>query len=241
MKKSILFIAAAASLLISCQKEVKEGNLHITGDVNGLKKGKLYVGAIQDSSLVWMDSIQVDGNSKFETHLQIDEPQMLYLFLDRGTTSSIDNSLAFFAEPGNMTIDTDLETFYAKAKVSGSKNHKLYEDFKNIRQRFTTQELDFTQKRLEAFKNKTELSAEDIAKEEGVIRRRYLATINFAMQNKDHAIAPYVLLSEVADANVKYLDTVSAALPKEIADSKYGKLLKEYIVSRKAEEAQPKQ
>ena len=43
---------------------------------------------------------------------------MLYLFLDRGQTNSIDNNLPFFAEPGNIKIETTLKlsliTFYLK-------------------------------------------------------------------------------------------------------------------------------
>ena len=51
---------------------------------------------------------------------------MLYLFLDRGQTKSIDNSLPFFAEPGNIKIETSLKHFFADAKITGSKNHDLW-------------------------------------------------------------------------------------------------------------------
>ena len=47
------------------------------------------------------------------------------------------------------------------------------------------------------------------------------------MNNKDSEVAPYIALSEVFDANIKYLDTLYNVLPKDIALSKYGKELSE--------------
>ena len=130
--KKILF-AFATLALISCNEEKStEGNLHIKGNIKGLKQGTLYVQKIVDTALVAIDTIAIKGNSNFESHLTIDSPEMLYLFLDRGETNSIDNNIMFFAEPGNMTIDTNLEKFFADAKITGSKNQKLFEDYKKI-------------------------------------------------------------------------------------------------------------
>jgi hypothetical protein len=43
----------------------------------------------------------------------------------------MDNNLVFFAEPGNITIETSLD-FILHPKVSGSKNHDLYQEYKKI-------------------------------------------------------------------------------------------------------------
>jgi hypothetical protein len=59
---------------------------------------------------------------------------MLYL-LDRGTSNSLDNNLMFFAEPGTINIDTNLESYIANAKVTGSKNQDLFEEYKKINSR----------------------------------------------------------------------------------------------------------
>ena len=42
----------------------------------------------------------------------------------------MDNELLVFAEPGQMDIQTDLEKFYAKANITGSKNNDLYTEYK---------------------------------------------------------------------------------------------------------------
>jgi hypothetical protein len=56
---------------------------------------------------------------------------MLYL-LDRGTSNSLDNNLMFFAEPGTINIDANLESYIANAKVTGSKNQDLFEGTKKL-------------------------------------------------------------------------------------------------------------
>ena len=57
------------------------------------------------------------------------------------------------------------------------------------------------------------------------------------MNNSDYEIAPYLVLSEAYDANIKYLDTVYHGLSPRVKDSKYGKELEAYIKVRKTGES----
>lgn len=231
--KKILF-AFAALAIISCNDEKStEGNLHIKGNIKGLKQGTLYVQKIVDTVLVPIDTIQIKGDSKFESHLNIDSPEMLYLFLDRGETNSIDNNLMFFAEPGDMTIDTNLEKFFADAKITGSKNQKIYEEYKKIMARFTEKDLEITEQKLRAFQFNRQAPIDIDAKSKELLKKRYLVTINFALNNKENEIAPYIALSEVYDANIKYLDTINNSLTPKVAKSKYGQMLNKFIADRK--------
>ena len=127
--KKISIALVAASLLFACSEKKSENNLHLTGTIKGLKKGTLYVQREKDNKLVAIDTIKIEGNSSFETDIELKSPEMLYLFLDRGVTNSMDNNLYFFAEPGNVNIETNLENYLADAKVTGSKNQDLYYDF----------------------------------------------------------------------------------------------------------------
>ena len=95
MKK--IFTIVIIALIVACSKsDNKTGNVELTGNIEGLKQGKLFIQQLKDTNLVIIDSIMISGESNFETKFQIEEPQMLYLSLDRGTTKSIDNSIHFF-------------------------------------------------------------------------------------------------------------------------------------------------
>jgi predicted small secreted protein len=162
---------------------------------------------------------------------------MLYLFLDRGVSNSLDNNLLFFAEPGNINIETNLENYIADAKVTGSVNQDLYYDFKKIDNRFQDEELDLIERKFKALKNNNALEAAKItAKQESNIKRKYLYATNFAMNNKDHEVAPYIALTEIYDINIKYLDTIQKAMSPKVAKSLYGKKLTEYIASIKKQQ-----
>lgn len=234
MKRSILALMALVLLTACNNNDHGDTNLHITGNIKGLKQGKLYIQRVVDTALVAIDTIVINGKSSFESHLKIDSPEMLYLFLDRGQTNSIDNSLPFFAEPGNMKIETSNDEFFYRAKVTGSKNQKLYEDFQQMKTRFTNDNLALVEKNLEATKNSNVKQLDSVAaKADQLIRRRYLFTANFALNNAKHEIGPYIALSEIADVNIKYLDTIQKSMSPEVAKSLYGKMLTKYVAERK--------
>jgi hypothetical protein len=233
MKKLILAFVSLV-LLASCNKNESKTNVHITGNIKGLKKGTLYIQRIVDTALVAIDTITIDGSSAFESDIELKSPEMLYLFLDRGTSNSLDNNLLFFAEPGTINIDTNLESYIADAKITGSKNQELYEEFKKINSRFSDENLTLIEQKFKALKNKNAKAIDSLsAKQESNIKRKYLYATNFAINNKDHEIAPYIALSEIYDINIKYLDTIQKSMTPEIAKSLYGKKLTEYIASIK--------
>ncbi|HLF51576.1 DUF4369 domain-containing protein [Flavobacterium sp.] len=236
MKNSILALFSLF-LIVACSEKKSDKNLQITGNIKGLKKGTLYIKKLEDTALVTLDSIKVDGNSAFESNLDLKSPEMLYLFLDRGTSNTMDNSLMFFAEPGKINIDTDLAFFYAKAKITGSKNQELYDAYKKINSRFTDQQLTLTEERLKAFKNnQMNLLSENDVKYDAIKKRKYLYAINFAITNKDYEVAPYIALSEINDATTKYLDTIQKSMSPKVAKSKYGVMLTKYVADRKKQE-----
>lgn len=236
MKNAVIALFSVF-LIISCNKKESNKNLHITGNIKGLQEGKLYLQKIVDTNLVVIDSAIINGKSNFEWHLDIESPEVFYLFLDRGVTNSVDNNLPFFAEPGTINIETDLNRFFAEAKITGSKNQALYEDYKKVNARFINQNLELSKERFDAIRFNRLSDVESIDKKiEGNLRRKYLYAINFAITNKDYDVAPYIALSEISNANIKYLDTINNSLSEKVAKAKYGKLLGEHIADIKKTE-----
>lgn len=235
--KKISIALVAASLLFACSEKKSENNLHLTGTIKGLKKGTLYVQREKDNKLVAIDTIKIEGNSSFETDIELKSPEMLYLFLDRGVTNSMDNNLYFFAEPGTVNIETNLENYLADAKVTGSKNQDLYYDFKKIDRRFQEENLTLIEKRFKAEKSNNPKETERIvALQESNIKRKYLHAANFAINNKEYEVAPYIALSEIYDINLKYLDTIQKSMSPKVAKSLYGKKLTDYIATIKKQQ-----
>ncbi|KVV15918.1 DUF4369 domain-containing protein [Flavobacterium sp. TMP13] len=236
MKKTIIALVSVI-LLASCSKTPSKDNLHLTGDIKGLKKGTLYIQRVIDTNLVIIDSILIDGDSRFEANLDLKSPEMLYLFLDRGVTNSMDNNLLFFAEPGEMKIETNLDGFLTNAKITGSKNQELYEEYKKMNSRFNDESLTLVEQKFKAIKYQGQNVVDSLtARQQSNIKRKYLYATNFAINNASHEIAPYIALSEIYDINIKYLDTIQKSMAPKVAESLYGKKLTEYIKEIKKQE-----
>lgn len=234
MQKLVLTIVATI-LLVACTEKKSDKNLEITGYIKGFSKGKLYIQKIKDTTLVALDTITINGDSHFTSNINLESPEMLYLFIDRGVSNSIDNNLLFFAEPGKINIETTLNYFTSDAKITGSKNHQLYEEFKYVTARYTDKDLDILSQKFKAYKeNNTALVEKLNQKQENILKSKYLYATNFAVNHSDYEIAPYIALSEIYDIQTKFLDTIDKSMTPSVAKSLYGQKLKQLIKERKA-------
>lgn len=235
MKKLGLLLVVFCCLA-ACSTEEK--NVLVTGKVQGLKKGTLYLQKIEDTTLVTMDSIAINGQDNFELEGFIEGPQVLYLYLNKIDNNQYDDRLLFFAEPGEMMVNTTLKNFETDAVIQGSVNQEKLSEYKSMMQRFNSRNLELIQSNLMAQKNQDQAIMDSTQQaHSNLLKRRYLFTVNFALNNKNLEIAPYLAISEVYDANIKYLDTIYNSLTPKIKESKYGQSLKEFLKERRESEA----
>ncbi|WP_024740699.1 DUF4369 domain-containing protein [Tenacibaculum maritimum] len=230
------FIAICTiSLLVFACSSKKEGNMIVQGQIKGLKKGTLYLQKMKDTLLVSVDSISLLGNDHFSLADNINEPQMYYLTF--GNNSSTSKRIMFFGEKGTIKINDKIEEFGFKPKIEGSKNQKIIEQFKEIDRKFRDQRLDFIKKDFEARKtNNQELVNELEQGYKRMMRRRFLFTTNYAINNAHTEASPYIALTELFDANIKLLDTINNSLSDKIKKSMYGKRLQKFITDVKSKE-----
>lgn len=226
----ILLITIAT--ILSCSSETEKMNL--TGNVKGMKKGTLLLQKFDDTILVTIDSVLVDGSSNFSFSEKVVSPEIYYLYVQLKDGSLRDDRITFFAENGAMNIQTNLANFGNAAVVKGSKNDSILKEYGKLKQRYVAKNLEFIEQRFKiGTKNSDSVEMDLNQKQNALILSKYLATINFTLNNKDYEVAPYLILSEAYNSNIKYLDTVYNALAPKIKDSKYGKELESFIVNRK--------
>ncbi len=224
---TILFLT-----VISCSTDSERMNL--TGTVKGLKKGTLLLQKFEDTVLVTVDSIYVDGNSDFSFSEKVESPEIYYLYVQLKDGTLRDDRIIFFAENGAMNIQTNLKNFGSAAVVKGSKNDSILKEYNKVKQRYVAKNLEFIEQRFrKGKKNNDSIELDLNQKQNALVSSKYLATINFALNNKEYEVAPYLILSEAYNSNIKYLDTVYNSLAPKIKDSKYGKELESFIINRK--------
>ena len=220
-----------AILIMSCTQPSK--NTTVSGNIKGLQKGTLYLQHVKDEGFTTLDSLEMTSTTDFQLGCDLDEAEVLFLSLSKELDAE---RISFFADQGHTTINTTLKRFKYDAQIEGINQQKLLESYyKNI-ERFNNQKLELIEAQLNAQKDgNLELSDSLQVKINKIVQRSYLYSINFALNNKDSEVAPFVAVSEIYDANVKYLDTINKVLPPKIANSKYGIILEEYIKTIKSE------
>ena len=93
------------------------------------------------------------------------------------------------------------------------------------------------EKKFNALKNNNSKILDSLsAKQDNNTKRKYLFATNFAINNRDYEVAPYIALSEIYDINLKYLDTIQKSMSTKVAKSLYGKKLTDYVAKIKKQQ-----
>ena len=227
MKKTLLILLSI--LVIGCNSN--KDNMTVSGNVDGLMKGTLYLQAQRDSLLVNLDSINLRGDGNFKLSTDIIEPDIYYLYLDKQDGDSLNDIITFFGNKGEIQINTRLSTFDSSFEISGSKNSDLLNEYNLIIRKYNMQNLDLLEIFYNAQIENNQIRIDSVNSElENLIRKKYLYTLNFSITNSENEISPYIAVSQIPDANLDLLRKVYDTLPERIKESKYGKILKEITI-----------
>ena len=230
MKKSVVILLG---LLVTFCSSPSSKTMNVSGSIEGLRKGTLYLQKLQDTLLVTVDSLQVNGNSEFTLGDNLESPEFYFLALNKSDQDSLTEKILFFGDRGEIKINTLLNTFSSSAKIEGSKNHDLWTEYQSVIKKFNNQNLDLLEDYLEqegdfAANNRQQVFDE---KSSTMLRRKYLYTINYAMNNADKEIAAYLGAYELSNAGTVFLDSLYSTLSSEVKMSKYGVEFKQQLDS----------
>jgi uncharacterized protein YcfL len=230
--KKILFLLLI-TLIAGCDS--KQNDLVVKANIKGLQKGTVYLKRIIDTTMVTVDSVNVNGNSFIELYSALESPEIFFLDLDKKSAEK--DRIIFFADKGITQINTTLKNFVYDAKIEGSRHQKILEEYQSVISSMNNRKLDLIKEAFEAQKNKDTVRLNALKQEaDKILKRKYLYTVNFALNNKDSEVAPYLALSEIYDARIDLLDTINNSILPEIKSSKYSIELNQYIEKRKQEE-----
>ena len=204
--------------------------------VQDLKKGTLYLERVQDSILVVVDSIQINKEKPIVLEADLNHPELFYLQLDRNKADDLDNRISFFGEAGNLSIQTNLDDYVTNAEIVGSSTQDLFNSYNKVINQFNNEELDLIAAYLQAQISKNNDSLALIDKQStNLIKRKILFTANFAVNNSNSVIAPYLALYNLTSDARSLLDTIAASMSDEVRNSRYGKELTDYLITSRPE------
>ena len=228
MNKTLLVMITLA--IISCSSN--ENKMTISGNVEGLMKGTLYLQYEKDSTVVNIDSVYLKGQSNYKLTTNIKEPDIYYLYLEKEDGDSLNDIIPFFGNKGEIEINTRLSTFDSSYEIKGSKNSYLLQEYNSIMRQYNSQNLDLLEIFYNAQIENNQKRIDSVNSElENLIRKKYLYTLNFSITNSENEISPYIAVSQIPDANIELLRKLYDTLPLVVKDSKYGKILRNITIN----------
>ena len=224
--KSILLLCSALTLLMACNNDPVK-MLEVTGTIKGLKKGVLYLQHLEDETLVTVDSVAIKQNGNFTLSTSLESPELFYLYLNKEDNNSLNDRIAFFAEPTTITINTTWDAFERNATITGSTSQKELKEYQRMLSKFNKRSLVMAQSLLQPATQNNALLADSLETAyNNNTKRSFMYALNFAFSHKNSYVAPYIGINEIPEANTKLLDSLYSVLPDSVANSKYGKALK---------------
>lgn len=215
------------------EKTLAPNTMRVEGNVEGLRRGTLFLQKMQDTLLVAVDSIQLEGQSNFSFDTPLEHAEVYYLFLNKKDGDSLNDRIMFFGEPGKINIETRLKTFESSAQITGSKNQELLHEFYGYIRKFNSQRLDLLEDYLNAQKDGVDNMEVYQEKLDQNTKRQYLFALNFATNHADYDVAPFIVLSEIFDTQLHFLDTLASKMTPEVKSSFYGKKFMDFLEERR--------
>ena len=205
-------------IVFSCN--INQENFELSGNINGLENGVIYL--IESSNIeqeIILDSTTVDNSSSFLLKGYIKEPQILKIRL--GESNS--NEIEFFAEIGEMKLNTSNKRFQFDAQFSGSRNQENLDKFNSFLVKYEEEDLELLERQIEESMKNNQKSIDSISiLRDKIEKKKILFIINYIKNKKEEIISPYLALKYNKDINEDYLLKIYNSYSKEISNSKYG-------------------
>jgi len=190
----ILPLLLSITIIYSCNNSKSKDYMSVVGNIDGLRKGNLYLQEFVDSIFISIDSTQVNAEFEFNMGTPINEPDIYYLYLDKFDGDSLNDRIKFFGDIGEITINSRVNTFDSTAEIIGSDNQTLMEEYISIIRKFNLENLDLLEIYYDSQINGNNRRFGSVNNAiDNLIKRKYLYSLNFATTNANYEISPYIL------------------------------------------------
>ncbi|MDQ1771349.1 redoxin domain-containing protein [Labilibaculum sp. A4] len=231
MKKIFIAIAAIGLFLGSC---TSKDQYKLTGKVEGMTEGKVYLSKLQDNKLVKTDSTVMTATG-FSFEGTVASPDLYYIELEgqRG-------AIQLFLENTAITVDANVENL-REAKVTGSLNQDVLTNFGALQKGFQEKQQALYSEYQKAAEVKNQVAMDSIEAEFNKSEAdKFTASKEFLKLNGNTAAAAFVAYRIAFPLEAAEMEEVYAVLGENALKSSYAGLLKDKIeVLKKVTVGQP--
>jgi len=231
MKKFFIALGAIGLFLGSC---TSADQYKLTGKVEGMTEGKVYLSKLQDNKLVKTDSTTMTA-SGFSFEGTVASPDLVYIELEgqRG-------AIQLFLENSVITVDADVKNL-REAKVAGSENQNVLVAFGELQKGYQEKQKALYPEYQKAAEAKNQVAMDSIEAEFNKSEEaKFAASKEFVKSNSKFIASAFVAYRISSPLEPSEMEEVYALLSEEVKKSSYAVLIKDKIeVLNKVEVGQP--
>lgn len=220
MKKIFIAIAAIGLFLGSC---TSSDQYKLTGKVEGMTEGKVYLSKLQDNKLVKTDSTEMTA-AGFSFEGTVTSPDLYYIELEgqRG-------AIQVFLENTAIAVDANVENL-REAKVIGSSNQDILTAFGELQKGFQEKQQALYPEYQKASEAKNQVVMDSVEAEFHKSEADKLtASKDFLKLNGNTVAAAFVAYRITSPLEVAEMEEIYALLGENAQKSSYATLIKDKI------------
>ncbi|PKQ65150.1 hypothetical protein BZG02_04810 [Labilibaculum filiforme] len=231
MKKLFIATAAIGLFLGACTSKEE---YKLTGKVEGVTEGKVFLSKLQDNKLVKTDSTEMTATG-FTFQGTVASPDLYYIQLD-----GQGGAIQVFLENSIITVDANVENL-REAKVLGSANQDILGGFGDIQKGFQEKQQALYAEYQKAGEEKNQVVMDSIEAEFNKSEAdKLIASKEFVKLNGATPAAAFLAYQITSSLEVAEMEEVYALLSENALASSYATLIKEKIeVLKKVAIGQP--
>ena len=221
---------------VALRKHLRAKQTGITSDGLPLLFGAITLGDTQPGPLWVIDGVRMGRppGSIRSLATQIREVNVLKFakaskYGSQGTAGVI--------EINTVLSSKNIGSYDRSFEVKGKRNIELMKEFNVYEERFMSEKDNLEDKRKILIELNEFERVDSIQKLlDLLLFKSYLFTANFAINNSDQEIAPYLAIKKIPDARIEILESIEKELSDEVKKTRYGKSFQKLLNQRRSSE-----
>ena len=221
---------------VALRKHLRAKQTGITSDGLPLLFGAITLGDTQPGPLWVIDGVRMGRppGSIRALATQIREVNVLKFakaskYGSQGTAGVI--------EINTVLSSKNIGSYDRSFEVKGKRNIELMKEFNVYEERFMSEKDNLEDKRKILIELNEFERVDSIQKLlDLLLFKSYLFTANFAINNSDQEIAPYLAIKKIPDARIEILESIEKELSDEVKKTRYGKSFQKLLNQRRSSE-----
>ena len=226
----------ANSWSVALRENLRGKQTGITSDGLPLLFGAITLGDTQPGPLWVIDGVRM-GTPPLSIRSLAPQIREVNVLKFAGASKYGSQGAAGVIEIKTVLSSKNIGNYKRSFELKGKRNIELMKEFNVYEERFMSERDKLEDKRKILIELNEFERVDSIQKLlDRLLLKSYLFTANFAINNSEQDIAPYLAIKKIPDARIEILEKIEKKLSDKVKETRYGKLFQKLLKKRKTSE-----